>query len=54
MECLFGLNGQPPRTLEEVGKEVNLTREMVRQVREKTLKQFKNSVRMQSAYQNFA
>lgn len=54
MECLFGLNGNAARTLEEVGKEVNLTREMVRQVREKTLKKFKNSVRMQSAYENFA
>jgi RNA polymerase primary sigma factor len=53
MECLFGLNGNPSRTLEEVGKDVNLTREMVRQVREKTLKKFKNSVRMQSAYENF-
>jgi RNA polymerase primary sigma factor len=54
MESLFGLNGQAPKTLEEVGKDVNLTREMVRQVREKTLKKFKNSVRMQSAYENFA
>ncbi len=54
MESLFGLNGQAPRTLEEVGKDVNLTREMVRQVREKTLKKFKNSVRMKSAYENFA
>jgi RNA polymerase primary sigma factor len=54
MESLFGLNGHAARTLEEVGKDVNLTREMVRQVREKTLKKFKNSVRMKSAYENFA
>lgn len=53
MECLFGLNGQQPRTLEEVGKEVKLTREMVRQVREKTLKQLKNSTKMRVAYENF-
>jgi RNA polymerase primary sigma factor len=53
MQCLFGLNGKPPQTLEEVGKEVNLTREMVRQIKEKTLKKFKTSARLQSSYENF-
>ena len=53
MEALFGLNGSQPMTLEEVGKEVGITREMVRQIKEKTLKQLKDNVRMRLAYENF-
>ena len=35
---LFGLDGSAPLTLKEVSEEVDLTREMVRQIKEKSLK----------------
>jgi len=35
---LFGLDGSTPLTLKEVSEEVDLTREMVRQIKEKSLK----------------
>ncbi len=38
----FGLNGKSAHTLEEIGKELDLTRERVRQVKEKALKKLKN------------
>jgi RNA polymerase primary sigma factor len=37
MIALFGLDGSSPLTLKEVGEEVGLTREMVRQIKEKCL-----------------
>jgi len=37
MIALFGLDGSAPLTLKEVGEEVGLTREMVRQIKEKCL-----------------
>jgi RNA polymerase primary sigma factor len=38
MVSLFGLGGGDPKTLKEVGDEIGVTREMVRQIREKSLK----------------
>lgn len=38
----FGLNGQEPMTLEEIGKIYNLTKERIRQIEIKTLKKLKN------------
>jgi len=32
--CYFGLNGNPPMTLEELGQKFGLTRERVRQIKE--------------------
>jgi RNA polymerase primary sigma factor len=43
MEMLFGLNGYQPMTLQEVGDEIGLTREMVRQIKTKNLESMKNS-----------
>ena len=43
MEMLFGLNGFQPMTLQEVGDEIGLTREMVRQVKTKSLELLKTS-----------
>lgn len=43
MEMLFGLNGYQPMTLQEVGDEIGLTREMVRQVKTKSLELLKTS-----------
>mgnify|MGYP001279640156 CR=1 FL=1 len=41
----FGLNGYPPSTLEEIGDEFGLTRERVRQIKEKAIKKLKNQYR---------
>jgi RNA polymerase primary sigma factor len=41
MISLFGLNGTTPLTLKEVGEQIGLTREMVRQIRKKSLDKLK-------------
>lgn len=41
----FGLNGFPPYTLEEIGEEFGLTRERVRQIKEKAIKKLRNQYR---------
>lgn len=41
----FGLNGKHPHTLEEIGEEFDLTRERVRQIKEKALKRLKQTTR---------
>ena len=38
IEMRFGLNGYPPRTLEEVGRALNITRERVRQIENEWIK----------------
>ena len=37
----FGLNGKHEHTLEEIGEEYNLTRERIRQIKEKAIKRLK-------------
>ncbi len=41
----FGLNGNTAYTLEEIGEEFGLTRERVRQIKEKSIKKLKNQYR---------
>ena len=41
----FGLEDGHPRTLEEVGKEFNVTRERIRQIESKALRKLRNQVR---------
>ena len=41
----FGLNGSHPMTLEEIGEKFDLTRERVRQIKEKAIQQQKNTSR---------
>jgi RNA polymerase primary sigma factor len=41
MVSLFGLDGSAPLSLKEVGEEIGLTREMVRQIRKKSLEKLK-------------
>ena len=41
----FGLNGNPPHTLEEVGQKFDLTRERVRQIKEKAIRRMKQTSR---------
>ncbi len=41
----YGLNGNVPHTLEEIGNEFGLTRERVRQIKEKAIKKLRNQFR---------
>ena len=41
----FGLNGKHPMTLEEIGETFDLTRERVRQIKEKAIKRLKHNTR---------
>ena len=37
LRLYFGFDGEEPKTLEEIGRTLNLTRERVRQIKEKAL-----------------
>jgi RNA polymerase primary sigma factor len=52
MEALFGLDGKIPMGLKEVGEEVGISREMVRQIKEKSLRLLRNNSRIRVAYDN--
>jgi len=43
IELRYGLGGEPPMTLEDIGQEVGVTRERVRQIESKTLAMLKSS-----------
>lgn len=43
ISCYFGLNGTHPMTLEEIGEKYSLTRERVRQIKEKCIRQLKET-----------
>jgi len=45
IKLYFGLNGKHPYTLEEIGEEFSLTRERVRQIKEKAIKRLKQTTR---------
>ncbi len=45
LRSYFGLNGKNPHTLEEIAEDFYLTRERVRQIKEKAIEQLKNSKR---------
>jgi RNA polymerase primary sigma factor len=44
----FGLNGNHPMTLEEIGDKFNLTRERVRQIKEKATRRLRHTSRSKS------
>jgi len=44
LEMLFGLNGHYPHTLEEIGIELDLIRERVRQIKVKAIKKLKGHI----------
>jgi len=41
ISCYFGLNGKTPMTLEEIGEQYGLTRERVRQIKERCIQRLK-------------
>jgi RNA polymerase primary sigma factor len=45
LRFFFGLNGEPVHTLEEIGEKLDLTRERVRQIKEKAIRRLKHSSR---------
>ncbi len=50
----FGLNGDQPRTLEEVGYMFGVTRERIRQIESKALLKFKNSWKVKNRLRDYA
>jgi len=42
IRLIFGLNGKHEHTLEEIGEEYNLTRERIRQIKEKAIRRLKH------------
>ncbi|MFP4521917.1 MAG: RNA polymerase sigma factor RpoD/SigA [Fibrobacterota bacterium] len=48
IKLYYGIGVDNPHTLEEIGKKFNLTRERVRQIKEKALKRLKHSSRSKS------
>ena len=45
LKMFFGLEGYPPMTLDEIGENFDLTRERVRQIKEKAIKRLKQTSR---------
>jgi len=45
LRCYYGLKGYQPHTLEEIGDVFGLTRERVRQIKEKAIKKLRNQYR---------
>jgi RNA polymerase primary sigma factor len=45
VELYFGLNGMQQMTLEEIGEKFNLTRERVRQIKEKAIRRLRQASR---------
>ena len=41
LELRYGLNGEHPRTLDEVGRAFNVTRERIRQIENQSLKKLR-------------
>ena len=53
VELRFGLDGGKPRTLEEVGKVFEVTRERIRQIEKKALKKLKNNRKFKLRMQEY-
>jgi len=43
LKLRFGLDGYPEHTLEQVGKELKVTRERIRQIESKALRKLRNA-----------
>jgi RNA polymerase primary sigma factor len=51
MRRRFGLDGRPPQTLEEVGRELGITRERVRQIQARSIRKIQVAVRQANRQQ---
>ncbi len=49
LELRYGLGGEHPRTLDEVGRTFNVTRERIRQIENQSLKKLQSSRRLRSS-----
>ena len=45
VRAFFGIDGSPERTLDEIGEKYNLTRERVRQIKEKALRRLRHNTK---------
>lgn len=54
IEAFFGLNGRYQMTMNEIGEELNLTSEMIRQIKIKSLEKLSKNNRIQLAYENIS
>jgi RNA polymerase primary sigma factor len=45
IRMFYGLHGLPPQSLDEIGEKFNLTRERVRQIKEKSIQKLKSTTR---------
>ncbi len=45
LRLYFGIDGQEPLTLEDIGKQMSLTRERIRQIKEKAIQKLRHSTR---------
>jgi len=48
LEMRFGLNGEPPRSLDEIGRAFNLSRERIRQIENQSLKKVRSLAQSQT------
>jgi RNA polymerase primary sigma factor len=48
LEMRFGLNGEPPRSLDEVGRAFNVSRERIRQIENQSLKKLRSLAESQT------
>ena len=48
LKLRFGWEGEPPKTLQEVGDEIGVTRERIRQIESKSLKKLKRKRRVKA------
>ena len=53
LEKHFGLNGETPMSLEDIAEMMSLTKERIRQIKQKALKKIKHSMRGQLLKSNF-
>ena len=53
LELYFGLNNMHPLTLEEIGEKFALTRERVRQIKEKAIRRLRHTPRAKKQLQNY-
>ena len=50
IERYYGLDGEPPQTLEEIGRQLSLTRERIRQIRVQLFAKLKKNERLKALH----